>query len=599
MLEIAKELSLPHAAVTEKLAFLGRTGSGKTYAAQKLAELFDAAGAQFVCLDPVGKWWSLRLAANGRDKGLQIPVFGGLQGDVPIEPRAGAIVADVIVDRGLSAVVDVSQFEFDTDKARFVTDFGARLFFRKKSEMSPSPIHIFVDEAQEFVPQNPQKEETRMLHVWTRIQKLGRNFGIGSSLLSQRPQDVNKKALNQAELLFAFQLSAPQERKAVVDWIKEKGINEDIEDELKRLQPGHPRAWSPSWLQISKIVSINKKWTYDASRTPKLGEKPRQANPLSKLEIGELGKAIQETIEKAKASDPKELQAKIRQLENELLLKNSLPKLAPNLAAKVKGFTEKQVHDLVQEERRERDRHWLGQVKLFQEQGRRLHERIARAGKALGFDDSFSESEVLQITYPQDAVPTLPAEINGEPLPRSERVAEIQPFPMPSMLKKAAARADTNGKLGSGERQVLQCAIQFPDGVTRTQLTVLLGFKRSTRNTYVHRLRQAGYVEEVGERVVPTLQGRELLGDSVPPLPTGSDLRAHWLSPGTLPEGEQKILSLLMAEYPRSLPRESFDEPTGFARSTRNTYIHRLKARELVLTSGQSLVQASPHLFEE
>ena len=43
-LRIAADLSLPVDAVTQKFAFLGRTGSGKTYAATKLAELMLEAG---------------------------------------------------------------------------------------------------------------------------------------------------------------------------------------------------------------------------------------------------------------------------------------------------------------------------------------------------------------------------------------------------------------------------------------------------------------------------------------------------------------------------------------------------------------------------
>lgn len=38
-LEISPELKLPVNVVTEKLAMIGRTGSGKSYAATKLAEL--------------------------------------------------------------------------------------------------------------------------------------------------------------------------------------------------------------------------------------------------------------------------------------------------------------------------------------------------------------------------------------------------------------------------------------------------------------------------------------------------------------------------------------------------------------------------------
>ena len=46
----AENERLPVDAVTQKLAFLGRTGSGKTYGATKLAELMLGAGAQIVAL---------------------------------------------------------------------------------------------------------------------------------------------------------------------------------------------------------------------------------------------------------------------------------------------------------------------------------------------------------------------------------------------------------------------------------------------------------------------------------------------------------------------------------------------------------------------
>jgi DNA helicase HerA-like ATPase len=163
-LRLAADLALPLRAVTEKIAFLGRSGSGKTYAAMKLAEEMHKVGAQFVALDPVGVWFALRLAADGKGKGLLIPVLGGLHGDLPLEAGAGAIVADLVIDRGVSAVLDVSQFESDADKARFARAFADRFFFRKKA--APSAIHIFIEECQEFAPQNPQREEAAMLHAF-------------------------------------------------------------------------------------------------------------------------------------------------------------------------------------------------------------------------------------------------------------------------------------------------------------------------------------------------------------------------------------------------------------------------------------------------
>lgn len=129
---LSKDLELPTSAVTEKLAFIGRTGSGKTYAAQKLAEEMAGAGAQFVVLDPVGNWWGLRLAADGKKPGINIPVFGGLHGDVPLEPTSGKLVADLITERGISAILDVSMMRKGQRKD-FATEFAEELFHNQKS----------------------------------------------------------------------------------------------------------------------------------------------------------------------------------------------------------------------------------------------------------------------------------------------------------------------------------------------------------------------------------------------------------------------------------------------------------------------------------
>jgi hypothetical protein len=318
-LKLAAALSLPLEAVTEKLAFLGRTGSGKTYAAQKLAEEMTAVGAQFVALDPVGKWYSLRLAADGKSAGIEVPIFGGLNGDVPLESTAGKMMADLIADRGISAVLDVSQFESDAAKNRFAKDFAERFFFRKKA--APSAVHLFLEEGQEFVPQNTMGDGDKLvLHAFTRIWKLGRNYGIGGSIITQRPQEVNKKLLNLTEVLFAFQLTGPHERKSVAEWIKEKGLDIDVEALLPKLKPGHPHVWSPALLDISKEVAIGKKWTFDASSTPKVGAKA-QTQTLAPIDLEKIRKDMAATIERAKADDPKELRKQIAELRSALNLR--------------------------------------------------------------------------------------------------------------------------------------------------------------------------------------------------------------------------------------------------------------------------------------
>lgn len=129
---ISHDLTLPIEAVTQKFAFLGRTGSGKSYAATKLCELMLQERAQVVALDPVGVWWGLR---TGKGDNFKVPVFGGLHGDLPLDEHAGVLIADLIVDRNLCAVLDVSQM-ISAQQQRFATAFITQLFHRKKAAPS-------------------------------------------------------------------------------------------------------------------------------------------------------------------------------------------------------------------------------------------------------------------------------------------------------------------------------------------------------------------------------------------------------------------------------------------------------------------------------
>ncbi len=330
-LAISGSLSLPIDAVTQKFSFLGRTGSGKSYAATKLCELMLEQNAQVVALDPVGVWYGLRVGAD-----ISIPVFGGLHGDIPLEPGGGKIMADLIVSHGISAVLDVSQM-IPAEQARFAYDFAAQFFHRKKAK--PSPVHLFIEECQEFVPQNigggATGFEAKMLGAFERLIKLGRNFGIGASLLSQRPQEVNKKALNQTECLFAFQMTGPQERKAIMSWIHEKGADEDIVEILPKLAVGDCHVWSPQWLKVSETIRIARKASADVSSTPAAGGGAQKQRKLTPVDLEALGAEMAATIERAKAEDPAELRKEIAKLRRDLqVAQKSTP--APAAAAKVK-----------------------------------------------------------------------------------------------------------------------------------------------------------------------------------------------------------------------------------------------------------------------
>jgi hypothetical protein len=293
--------------------FIGRSGSGKSYAAMRLAELFLQHGAQIIALDWVGIWWSLRLAANGKDAGFEhVYIFGGEHADVELRPESGALMADLVVDKHISVVLDVMHFR-KAERTRFATAFAEQFFHRKKT--ARTACHLFIEEAQAYLPQMVRGEEARMVGVFEDIGKVGRNYGIGNSLISQRPQAINKDVLNQVEVLLAFQTNGPQERKAIAGWTAENtDAGAAMMQELPKLMSG-----TRSSGRRSGCASRRRCTSRSATRTTRAPHRRSRRSDQTE-DAGEGGPRaarraeMKATIEKAKADDPRELRKQIADL---------------------------------------------------------------------------------------------------------------------------------------------------------------------------------------------------------------------------------------------------------------------------------------------
>lgn len=146
-----------------------------------------------------------------------------------------------------------------------------------------------------------------------------------------------------------------------------------------------------------------------------------------------------------------------------------------------------------------------------------------------------------------------------------------------------------------GERKILVAVAQYGT-LNRQQLTVLTGYKRSSRDTYLQRLQAKTFLDVAGSEVRITPAGLAVLGGDYEPLPIGQELQRYWLA--RLPEGERKILEVLLRAYPRGMERERMSEQTEYRRSSRDTYLQRLRARGLVEFIGRGEVRAHEALFE-
>ncbi len=307
-LRLSDDLSLPLDAVTQTFGVLAKRGVGKTYTASVMAEEMLTAGQQVVVLDPTGAWFGLRSSADGRGPGFPILVAGGDQGDIPLQDRAGEIMARAIVERRFSAVLDLSLFR-KGEMRRFVTPFLETLY-----RLNREAVHLFVDEADDICPQKPFGEEAQMVGAMEDVVKRGRRKGIGCTLITQRPADLAKQVLTQVEVLVSMRLTHPRDIAAIKEWVNvhaDPELAKEMIASLPALPIGTAWVWSPGWGDIFKRVKIRERKTFDSSATPKAGERQRAPKSRAEIDVAALGAEIAAAAEEAKANDPKQLKAEL------------------------------------------------------------------------------------------------------------------------------------------------------------------------------------------------------------------------------------------------------------------------------------------------
>jgi hypothetical protein len=152
---------------------------------------------------------------------------------------------------------------------------------------------------QSFAPQTPERDETSMLNRIERIARIGRNYGIGWSGISQRPQEVHKKVLNQAGTLIALRTIGRHERKAITDWVADKAqtaAEVKLLDGLAALETGVARVWSPAFLKVAREVRIARRCTFDSSATPAVGVVAGAPRTVAQVDVDRLRSALDAAV---------------------------------------------------------------------------------------------------------------------------------------------------------------------------------------------------------------------------------------------------------------------------------------------------------------
>jgi hypothetical protein len=333
MLKISEDMTLPTDTVTSTVVVYGGKGMGKTNLGNVIVEELDACGLRWCVLDPMGVWWGLRHSKDGTGPGISCVILGGAHGDIPIEPTGGAIVADLVIDEHTNTVIDFSrkangQMWSIGEKIRFVNDYARRLFERQGGLVDGrrrEPIMQILDEAARYIPQiipSGSIDLAKCVAAWEQICEEGRNIGLGVTFLTQRSARMNKSVSELADVMFAFRTIGPNSLSAVMDWLGEhveKGHVRELASKVRELDIGQALVVSPGWLKVEKIARIRHRNTFDSSATPKAGERIRRVTgKAAKPDLAKYQARMSETIEKAKAEDPKLLKSRIFELEKQL-----------------------------------------------------------------------------------------------------------------------------------------------------------------------------------------------------------------------------------------------------------------------------------------
>lgn len=569
---------IPDTALDDRLGFVGTAGSGKTYGAGTALERVLSRGSRAIVVDPLGVWWGLRLLADGvTPSPFDAVIFGGPHGDLAINEHAGAIIGETVAGMKESAILDLSGLGTKAAERRFMLGFLTALYRAQKAR--PNPLHLVFDEADMWAPQvirDRDQEPAKLLGMMETIVRRGRVAGFIPWLITQRPAVVNKDVLSQVDGLIAFKLTASQDRKALGDWIEGQADREQGKAILASL-PAMDRGKAVVWVPARGVLTTEQfpaKATFDSSRTPARGEKVKAAT-LKALDLGALRDRLTTVEAEAKANDPRVLKAEI------VTLRRQMAEAAASAAKSGRAIDPKAIAEA--EERGYQRAFEKGHTALMAYWAELEEVRAELSAAMDGFrslQDKFVEASGPGAVFQER--PNRP-----KPAP----VARPAPQPKP---KTAPIRQPTGTlSLPPGERAVLIAAAQFA-GVARDQLTVLTGYKRSTRDAYIQRLREKGFVAIDGQTITATEDGWAALPPDYDPLPVGADLQSYWLA--RLPDGERRILQELIAAYPDSVQRADLDAATGFKRSTRDAYLQRMKAKRLWTADG-SAVRAAEELF--
>ncbi len=195
-----------------RIAFIGESGSGKSWAMALIAEQAIEQGLQVVFIDPHGEYWTFAEKFPG------VIVVGGENADLPLVEDAIDIYAEAYRQ---GKILDFNLKEVFTDEevyGRMVEKILRALWKAQVNEARPA-IWL-LEEAQMECPQEKSADVMRRVGLVKGIATGGRKFGVQLILGTQRPAELHKTPLSQCWIRVFGKLTEKLDRDAVKDYMR-------------------------------------------------------------------------------------------------------------------------------------------------------------------------------------------------------------------------------------------------------------------------------------------------------------------------------------------------------------------------------------------
>jgi TolA-binding protein len=312
--------------LTGRGAILGKSGSGKSNTASVVCEELLDVGFPLLIVDTDGEYYGLK------EEYELLHVGADEECDIQVGPEHAERLASLALEENVPIILDVSAY-LDDDEARELVYETARHLFAKEKKLK-KPFLMAVEEVHEYIPQSGGLDDVGQMLI--KIGKRGRKHGLGIVGISQRPADVKKDFITQANWLVWHRLTWENDTNVVG-----RILGKSYEDDVSELADGEAFVTADWMEQDVATVQFRRKRTFDAGATPGLEdfERPELKSVSSDLvgeleEISERQNQRQDEIERLRA----EVEAKeeeIEDLEEEVERAKNIGEMAEQLTEAV------------------------------------------------------------------------------------------------------------------------------------------------------------------------------------------------------------------------------------------------------------------------